>query len=355
MTTGLDGVIAAQTRLSHVDGEAGRLILCGYELEQLAGHWTYEEVVALLWQDLVPHPADLRQALGSGRTQAWQRFSPLLPCLDGMSAMEGMRFLLAAMPDEPVDATLLLAAAGVAMATAMRRAAGEMAIAPEIHLGHAADMLRMLRGRAGDIAEIRAFETYLVAAVDHGLNASTFTARVVASTEAGLASAVIAALGALKGPLHGGAPGPVLDMLDAIGSADRADVWVETAIARGERLMGFGHRIYRVRDPRADVLKAAVNVLRGRSNRIALAEVVEQAGLKALARHKPGRRLDINTEFYTALLLEALDVPRAGFTPVFASARTAGWIAHACEQQQTGRLLRPASQYVGPWPEPHLA
>ncbi len=353
MTTGLDGVIAAQTRLSHVDGEAGRLILRGYELEQLAGNWSFEDVVALLWQGLVPHPHDLPAALAQARVAAWARFTPLLPQLEGMSAIEGMRLLLAAVPDQPADATTLLGAAGVAMAAAICKATGQTPLAPEPGLSHAADLLRMLRGRQGEAIEVRAFETYLVAAVDHGLNASTFTARVVASTGAGLSSAVVAALGALKGPLHGGAPGPVLDMLDAIGSAPAAEAWVDAAIARGERLMGFGHRIYRVRDPRADVLKAAVYTLRG--DRIALAEAVEQAGLKALARHKPGRRLDINTEFYTALLLEALDIPRVGFTPVFAAARTAGWIAHACEQQQTGRLLRPASQYIGPWPEAQAA
>ncbi|WP_283147723.1 citrate synthase [Silvimonas soli] len=351
MAVGLDGIIAAQTRLSHVDGEAGRLILRGHELETLAGQWRFEQVTALLWRELVPHAADLSADLGRGRMRAWQHFSPLLPTLNGMSAIEGMRFLLALLPDEPADASLLLAAAGVAMATSIRSAQNLPALAPDAALSHAADLLRMLRGKAGDAAEVKAFETYLVAAADHGLNASTFTARVVASTGAGLVSAVVAAMGALKGPLHGGAPGPVLDMLDAVGQADKAPAWIDAAIARGERLMGFGHRIYRVRDPRADVLKAAVNALRGRNNRIALAEAVEQAGLVALARHKPGRRLDVNTEFYTALLLEALDIPRAGFTPVFAAARTAGWIAHACEQQLDGRLLRPASEYIGPMPQ----
>lgn len=351
MTAGLDGVIAAQTRLSHVDGEAGRLILRGYELEALAGQWTYEQVAHLLWQGLVPHAADLSAALGQGRVSAWQCFTPLLPALQGMSAIEGMRLLLAAIADEPADASQLLAAAGVAMAASIRITQNQPALAPDASLSHAADLLRMLRGKAGDAAEVKAFESYLVAAIDHGLNASTFTARVVASTGSGLASAVVAALGALKGPLHGGAPGPVLDMLDAIGQVQRAPAWIDAAIARGERLMGFGHRIYRVRDPRADVLKAAVSALRGRNNRIALAEAVEQAGLVALAKHKPGRRLDVNTEFYTALLLEALDIPRAGFTPVFAAARTAGWIAHACEQHLDGRLLRPASEYIGPMPQ----
>jgi len=186
--------------------------------------------------------------------------------------------------------------------------------------------------------------------IDHGLNASTFAARVVASTAAGLPSSIIAALSALKGPLHGGAPGPVLDMLDAIGSADRAEAWLEAALDRGERLMGFGHRVYRVRDPRADVLKGALSLLKGRDNRIELAETVERKALAVLARRKAKRRLDVNVEFYTALLLEALGIPRAGFTLLFAAGRAGGWIAHVREQEKTGRILRPQSRYVGPMP-----
>jgi citrate synthase len=161
---------------------------------------------------------------------------------------------------------------------------------------------------------------------------------------------VVAGLCALKGPLHGGAPGPVLDMLDRIGTTENAEPWLDAAIARGERLMGFGHRIYRVRDPRADVLKAAVERLKGKGSRIAFAEAVERTALEVLERRKPGRRLDTNVEFYTALLLDALDIPREGFTPVFAAGRSAGWAAHAVEQLGTGRIIRPQSRYVGRWP-----
>jgi citrate synthase len=231
------------------------------------------------------------------------------------------------------------------------RAAGALEpVAPDPEAGHAADCLRMIRGSSAEAEEVRALDTYLVAIIDHGLNASTFAARVVASTEAGLLSAVVAGLCALKGPLHGGAPGPVLDMLDAIGAREHAEAWLDDAIGRGERLMGFGHRIYRVRDPRADVLKGAVGRLRGRDNRIGFAEAVEAAALRVLARRKPGRRLDTNVEFYTALLLEALGVPRSGFTPLFAAGRSAGWAAHAIEQATKGRIIRPQSRYVGPRP-----
>jgi citrate synthase len=258
---------------------------------------------------------------------------------------------LASLPDAAGNhAALAVGAAGVAGAMAIRASAGMSALGPDLDAGHAADCLRMIRGADASVDEARALDTYLVTIIDHGLNASTFSARVVASTEAGLLSAVVAGVCALKGPLHGGAPGPVLDMLDAIGTEDQADAWLDEAIGRGERLMGFGHRIYRVRDPRADVLKNAVGRLRGPGNRIAFAEAVEAAALGVLARRKPGRRLDTNVEFYTALLLEALGIPRSGFTPLFAAGRSAGWAAHAVEQQSAGRIIRPQSRYVGPWP-----
>ncbi|MBP6011341.1 MAG: citrate synthase/methylcitrate synthase [Alphaproteobacteria bacterium] len=351
MRPGLDNVIAAETVLSHVDGEAGRLIIRGHDLEDLAGHTSFEDATALLWDGFAP-TANLREALGRARVRAFDRFKPLADQTAALTAVEAMRLLLASVADadrndEPVD---VLAASGVAAAMAARLTAGHTLLAPDLKLSHAADILRMLRGAEGDKDEVQAFETYLVTVIDHGLNASTFAARVVASTAAGLLSATVGALCALKGPLHGGAPGPVLDMLDAIATPANADAWIAEALKRGERLMGFGHRVYRVRDPRASVLKAAVARLKGRANRIMFAEAVEAAALRALKDFKSERRLDTNVEFYTALLLEALAIPREAFTPVFALARTAGWIAHIREQEQGGRLIRPQSRYVGPWP-----
>ena len=181
----------------------------------------------------------------------------------------------------------------------------------------------MLHGAEVDAGKVRALDTYLVTVADHGLNASTFTARVIASTKAGLFSSVIGGLCALKGPLHGGAPGPVLDMLDAIGDQSRIRPWLVDALGRGERLMGFGHRIYRVRDPRADVLKHAVATLRDGGGRIRFAEAVEVEALALLAEKKPLRPLQTNVEFYTALLLEAVGFPRDSFTNVFAAGRMA--------------------------------
>jgi len=239
----------------------------------------------------------------------------------------------------------------VLAAALVRRAAGLEPVGPDARLGHAADLLHMLRGVPASAAEAKALNAYLVTVSDHGMNASTFAARVVASTEADLFMAVTAAYCALTGPLHGGAPGPVLDMLDAIGSRENIPAWVDAALDRGERLMGFGHRIYKVRDPRADVLKGAIEGLGPGSADLGLAAEVEAYAREALARRKPGRRLDTNVEFYTAILLGALKIPREAFTPVFAVGRAAGWIAHAIEQRRTGRLLRPSSVYVGAIPD----
>ncbi|MBT9370616.1 citrate synthase/methylcitrate synthase [Rhizobium sp. CSW-27] len=353
-TPGLDDVIAAETRLSHVDGQAGELIIAGHHLQQLAGH-RFEAVLELLWNGLAPQPLsadEIAARLGKARMRAFALMQPLLPGLVNLSPVEALRLLLSALPDESAEPHHLLAVAAVPVFTAaiVRQARGLPLVAPDATLGHAADFLAMLRNEAPTEDKIRALDTYLVTVSDHGLNASTFAARVIASTKAGLFSSVVGGLCALKGPLHGGAPGPVLDMLDAIGTEARIGEWLTDALDRGERLMGFGHRIYRVRDPRADVLKEAVSALRDGSGRIAFAGKVEAKALALLKERKPLRPLQTNVEFYTALLLEAVGFPRDSFTNVFAAGRMAGWTAHVLEQEQTGRLIRPQSRYIGPLP-----
>jgi citrate synthase len=223
-------------------------------------------------------------------------------------------------------------------------------IAPDPNLTTAEDLLRMMGDEEPDAEHIAALDRYLVTILDHGLNASTFTARVIGSTEADMKQAVLGAMGALSGPLHGGAPGPVLDMIDAIGAPENAADWISEALNRKERLMGFGHRIYRTRDPRADVLKAGLKTLQARNPKVSLAEKIEEAALTALRKAKPDRALDTNVEFYTAVLLDAIGIDRTLFTPLFAVGRTPGWCAHVMEQQTTGKLIRPASLYVGPKP-----
>jgi citrate synthase len=356
---GLDDVVVAETVLSHVDGAGGRLVVRGHELEDIAGR-SFEAVLALLWNGLTPQPSNedgVRAALGPARLVAFERVAPVIAAIDRLSAVEALRLLLSTLADADETPHHVLAAAAVPVfvAAIARRHQGLAPIAPDASLGQTADFLRMLRGEPAPAAHVRALETYLVSVADHGLNASTFTARVIASTRAGLLSSVVGALCALKGPLHGGAPGPVLDMLDAIGSFENIRPWLERALGRDERLMGFGHRVYRVRDPRADVLKQTASALRGGENRIRFAEAVEAEALAQLARHRPGRRLDTNVEFYTALVLEALAIPRDSFTNVFAMGRMAGWTAHVLEQERIGRLIRPQSRYIGPQPQHPIA
>ena len=357
MSDGLEGVVAADTVLSEVDGQAGVLIIRGHSLDQLAGRMRYEDVTRLLWDGFFDDlPADLAPALGAARVAVFAEVSALDTGLLDRSPIEGMRALTARLADgDDLAVALRLTAAPAVFTAAMVRAqAGEAPVWPDPALSHAADMLRMLRGKAATPGEVAALDTYLVTVSDHGLNASTFAARVIASTRAGLTSAVLGGISALKGPLHGGAPGPIIDMLDDIGRPENARAWIEAALARGDRLMGFGHRVYRVRDPRADALKAAVRKLTEGSGalpgRLAFAEAVESSVLAILKARKPDRSLQTNVEFYTALLLEALAFPPSAFTCVFATGRVAGWIAHAREQLAGGRLIRPASRYVGPMP-----
>ncbi|HEY8593676.1 MAG TPA: citrate synthase [Devosiaceae bacterium] len=352
--SGLEGVVAAETVLSHVDGEAGRLVIRGHDLEGLAGRMSYERALAVLWEGLIDvgKANELPRVIGEARERAFADFTPLFAHAATLDAFSAMRFLMASIGDGgPLAGPAgQVGAMAVAAAAATRLTAGAEPIPPDREAAHAGDLLRMATGQLRSPAEISALDTYLVTVIDHGLNASTFTARVVASTGADYGSAVLAALGALRGPLHGGAPGPVLDMLDAIGSAGNAVPWLEAALDRKERLMGFGHRIYRTRDPRADVLKRALGRMDGRGARLVLAEYVERTALDLLARRKAGRRLDVNVEFYTALLLDGIGLPREAFTPVFACGRVGGWLAHCAEQAADGRLIRPQSRYVGPMP-----
>ena len=357
MASGLDDVVAAETVLSDVDGLAGRLTIRGHALGEIAGRWHFEEVLALLLDgffDDLPPPADLVLRLGEARRDVHDRLAAILPELALAGPFDGQRAGVAVLPDGATldDALRLIAAPAVLLPAIIRLGRGETVVPPDPALPHAQDMQRMLAGSL-DAARAEALETYLVTVCDHGLNASTFAARVVASTRAGLSSAVLAGLSALKGPLHGGAPGPVIDMLDAIARDGDAARWLGDAVQHGDRIMGFGHRIYRTRDPRADALKAALRRLAGEGGdvRLAFAEQVERIALDVLRVAKPHRTLQTNVEFYTALLLEAVGFPPDAFTGVFAAGRVLGWIAHAREQAMTGRLIRPQSLYVGPRPD----
>lgn len=359
---GLEGVVAAETRLSHVDGQKGELIIGGFPLAEFAGEATFEETVYLLWHGDLPSLAALtafRQQLAGVRTlpaavvdllgaAAQQR----LPAMTALRMAAGALDLDSQAEEAGLDqAARLLARLPTIVATYWRLRNGQQPVAPDPALHHAANYLYMLTGERPSDAQVRGMETYLNTVVDHGLNASTFAARVIIATGTDLTSALVGALGALKGPLHGGAPGPALDMVFAIGKAERAESTMRAMLERGERLMGFGHRIYKVRDPRAEMLsKAAEKMFRAGGGDLALytlAKAVEETAVKLLAEYKPGRNLQTNVEFYTALLLHGLGLETDLFTPTFAISRAGGWLAHCFEQQATGRLIRPQSRYVG--------
>jgi len=358
---GLEGVVVAETCLSDVDGERGRLVIRGHDVETLAERADFEAACALLWTGELPGPvahANVRGALGRARARAFARLPLLGAALESSDGMEALRGALAQLrASEIAERELhveLTAAVAVFAAAWARKRRGATPVAPDPALGHAADYLRMASPHGSDPARSRALDAYLVTAADHGMNASTFTARVVASTDSDTVSAVVAALGALKGPRHGGAPGPVLQMLDAIGEPVSAARWIAAELAAGRRIMGMGHRVYRVRDPRAAVLERAVERLRAtglRSDRLDLARAVERVAVDSLGERRPERRMAANVEFYTAVLLDAIGLPQELFSPTFAVARVAGWLAHVDEQRASSRIIRPSSRYVGPVPE----
>jgi len=357
---GLEGIAVAETRLSDIDGEAGELTIGGFPLADLARNATYEETLHLLLYDRLPTAdeladfrADLAERRGIGdEVRAVLRRA----AAKGKPAMDALRMGAAAAnlgtgdEDPAEDARRVVAAFPTVVAAYWRYRGGDNPVAPDPDLGHAANYLYMMTGERPSDAEVRGLETYLNTVVDHGLNASTFTARVVVSTESDVVSAVTGAVGTLKGPLHGGAPGPVLDMLRDVHASGDPEEFVRETLESGERLMGFGHRVYRVRDPRAAVLESAARRFYDSGGDAAFFETVrefERIAVDLLAEHKPDRRLETNVEFYTAALLHGVGVPRDLFTATFGVARVGGWVAHCLEQLEDNRLVRPTSQYVG--------
>lgn len=365
-THNLDGVVAASTRLSHVDGQAGQLTIAGYALEELAGRVTFEELAHLLWTGHLPSPAELsvlsremaRLRPIPSRTLELVRAAAAVPPIDALRMACATFSLDLEDPDDisPAGdlaaARLLTARLPTALAAHIRGELGLEPIAPRADLSHAANFLYMVHGREPDPVAARALDSYWVTVMDHGLNASTFTARVIASTRSDMVSAVTGAIGALKGPLHGGAPGPVLDMLLEIRSADRAEAWLRNELAAGRRIMGFGHRVYKVRDPRAEVLSrvaGSMGAARLENRQLyELAREVEKIAVRLLEEQKPGRHLRTNVEFFTALVLQALGLEPRTFVAMFACGRTAGWCAHVIEQRAEDHLIRPQSEYIGP-------
>jgi len=358
---GLEGVIALDTRMSHIDGIAGELTIGGFALEDIAGKATFEEMVYLLWHDQLPTTDDL-DIFSRNLAEKRQLEKPTLDVLRAsadkqLSIMDTLRMAAGTLSlyttgdDLQVGAEVAVATFPTIVSAYWRLLNGDEPIAPRADLSHAGNYLYMLDGETPTLERERAMNTYLNTVIEHGLNASTFTARVIIATHSDMISAIVGAIGALKGPLHGGAPGPALDMVFEIGTADKAESVIRAKLDAGERLMGFGHRVYKVRDPRADVLGAEAKRFFAEGDQqdlYALAMHVEQTAIRLLEEYKPNRKLQTNVEFYTALILHGIGLPVDLFSPTFAVARVGGWTAHALEHINDGlRIIRPRAGYSG--------
>lgn len=347
---GLEGVVVAQTVLSHADPERGMLWVRGHSIAELVDRHGFEGTAALLWEGFAGERltrADMKEILGAARQRAFDHIDKWVSVARGRRLDEAIRIGLAMLPDDSVPATIA-ATLAVYVPAALRVAGGATPLPPDPSLSVAADVLRMLHGGSPNETRAKTLDAYFAAMAESGMGPATFTARTVASTQASLAAAIVAAWCSFTGPLHGGAPGPTLDMLDAAAAAADLDAWIEGKFKAGDRIAGFGHRVFRGNDPRAVALRGALQRMTPTVSRLEFAAHLEKRVAAAVARLKPGRRLPANVEIMAALLLDAVGVPRDAFTAIFAITRCAGWIAHALEQRQTGRMIRPASEYVGP-------
>jgi citrate synthase len=363
---GLEGIVAAATNIAEVDGQNGKLTLRGYDISELSGNVIFEEVAYLLWHGKLPNQAELDTLLKT-MSAARELPSEVVDCLKTIgSKATGMDIVrigasMLSIGDDNLGsldievnkerAARLQAQMPAIVAHAYRISQGLEIVYPKPEHNLAAGFLYMLEGEEPSQPRVDALNAYLVAVAEHGLNASTFTGRVILSTDSDMVSALTGAIGALKGSKHGGVPGPVLKMLQEIGSPENADAFIRNEMLSGRRIMGFGHRVYKVRDPRAALLSTAAErmaALTGDDHLLLLTKAVEDTTVKVLAELKPGRDLYANVELFAALILHAVGVPSELFTPIFVIGRTSGWTAHMLDQIEDARLIRPASIYVGP-------
>jgi citrate synthase len=347
--SGLEGVIAFDTSIAEPDKEGGALRYRGVDIEELVGSVPFEKVWGLLvdgsfepgMPPAEPHPLAVRTADPRADLQA---------ALAMLAPEWGLEALIDISDEQARNDLARVSVMALSFVAQSARGVGRPPI-PQREVDKARSIperfLIRWRGEA-DPKHVKAIDAYWISAAEHGMNASTFTARVVASTGADVAAALSAGVGALSGPLHGGAPSRVLTMLDEVDADGDAERWVKRALDQGERLMGFGHRVYRAEDPRARVLRRTAREIG--APRLEVAEQLEQAALAELKARKPDRVLATNVEFWSAVVLDYADVPPELFTPMFSCARVAGWAAHILEQKRDGRLIRPTARYVGPSP-----
>jgi citrate synthase len=356
---GLEGVVAAETEVSEVDGANGRLIYRGgYLIEDIAPTLTFEEVAYLLWHGKLPTEAELsalKKEMAAGRRLTDPARGALESADPSVNPMDILRTVVSAqgaskgLPKPTLDAAIALTAVfPTIVAAAWRRSQGQEIVKPRDDLGHAANLLWMMDGKEPLADRTRWVDMYLVMLADHGLNASTFTARVIASTGSDLTSCVVGAIGALKGPAHGGATFAARTMLDKIGSAEQAEKWLNDAHSRGERFAGFGHRVYRTYDPRAKILREIAKAEAPELHRTAAR--TEEVALEILHKAHPERPNATNVDFWASVVLTGADIPKELFTCLFATSRVAGWTAHVLEALNDLRIIRPASVWTGPEP-----
>jgi citrate synthase len=345
---GLEGVVAFETEIAEPDREGGALRYRGVDIEELVGHVPFEQVWGLLVDE------SLEPGLPASYCELPVRTGGYMSDLQGglaiLSGQWGLKQLIDIDDRQARDDLARLSAAVLSMAAQSAR--GDQPAVPEneVMKGETAAERFLLTWRGEvDRRHAKAIDTYWICTAEHGLNASTFTARVVASTGADCGAVISSAVGALSGPLHGGAPARVLPMLDAVAEIGDADTWVRDALARGERIMGFGHRVYRAEDPRSRVLRRTAKELG--SPRVEVAEALEQAAHEAIAERHPDHSYT-NVEFWSAVVLDVAEIPPSLAPAMFACSRTAGWSAHVLEQKRTGRLIRPSAKYVGPGERP---
>jgi citrate synthase len=348
---GLEGVIAGETSLSFVDGERGRLIYRGYRIGDLVAHGTYPAVANLLWTGdwepthhlaTGPVPAEVLTVLRA-LPATTKPMDALRTAVSAWGATQDLPW-----PPTVEHARAITAFAPSALAAFARLRAGDEPIESDPSLDLVPGFLYQLTGTKPDEGTTRALDAYFIVGAEHGFNASTFTARVITSTRSDIASAVVGAIGTMKGPLHGGAPSEVVDQLAEVGSPDHAEAWVREALAKGERLMGFGHRVYRAYDPRAKALRTVAEAMAHKPDWLQLAIEVEDVVLRVLAEKHPDRPLKTNVEFYAAPVLMGVGLKPDLFPATFSLARMAGWTAHVLEQAANNRLIRPDVNYIGP-------
>ncbi len=358
---GLEGISIGPSEICLVDGENGQLIYRGHDAEVLVREQCFDEVAYLLWTGRLPNATEtneLREVVFANMLHVSSEPATLAMLEPTAIPMDAVRSAMSAWGmtrkmDEggtlaDAQAALGAIAGSVALLGARRAGVEPGEIKPGDTIARA--YLRMMTGAEPTEAQVGALDAYFILTAEHGMNASTFTGRVIVSTDSDIGSGIVGAIGALKGKLHGGAPSHVSSMIDEIGTMDNAEPWLRAKIESDERLMGFGHRVYKTYDPRARALGEVAERLGSDNERLALARHVEQTALRLLDEYKPGRRLYTNVEYYAAAVLETIELDPGLYTPTFAVSRTAGWTAHMLEQISYPRLIRPQVEYVGPMP-----